>query len=180
MRVLIGVCGGIAAYKSAEVVSKLVQAGCEVDVSMTPQAERFITALTFSALTGRATQTLEQLSQDSLGQTYAHLYPATEVDVFALVPATANTIGSIANGLGTEPVSNGALSLRENCKRIYCPAMNTHMWKQPAVQRNCKQLKEDGWIAVGPESGRLACGSLGMGRLADTDIIIEKILQQKG
>tara|TARA_E500000178_G_C16655185_1_gene588110 strand:+ start:107 stop:649 length:543 start_codon:yes stop_codon:yes gene_type:complete len=180
MRILIGVCGGIAAYKSAEVVSKLVQAGCEVDVCMTPQAERFITSLTFSALTGRPTQTQEQVSQDSLVQTYAHLYPATEVDVFVLVPATANTIGTIANGLGIEPVSNGALSLSEDCKRIYCPAMNTHMWQQPAVQRNCKQLQEDGWMAIGPESGRLACGSLGMGRLADTEIIIEKILQQKG
>ena len=179
MKVLIGVCGGIAAYKAAEVVSKLVQAGCEVDVCMTPQAERFITALTFSALTGRPTQTQEQLSQDSLDQTYAHLYPSTKVDLFVLIPATANTIGSIAHGLGTDPVSNGVLSLKADCKRLYCPAMNTHMWKQVSVQRNCEQLKEDGWIAVGPESGYLACGSMGIGRLADTEIIVEKILQQK-
>ena len=179
MKVLIGVCGGIAAYKAAEVVSKLVQASCEVNVCMTPQAERFISALTFSALTGRPTQTQEQLSQDSLDQTYSHLFPATEVDLFALIPATANTIGAIAHGLGTEPVSNGALSLKADCKRMYCPAMNTHMWKQASVQRNCEQLKEDGWMEIEPQSGRLACGSMGIGRLADTEIIVEKILQQK-
>lgn len=179
MKVLIGVCGGIAAYKAAEVVSKLVQASCEVNVCMTPQAEQFISALTFSALTGRPTQTQEQLSQDSLDQTYSHLYPATEVDLFALIPATANTIGSIAHGLGTDPVSNGALSLKADCKRIYCPAMNTNMWKQTSVQRNCEQLNEDGWTVIGPQSGHLACGSIGVGRLADTEMIVEKILQYK-
>lgn len=177
MHILIGVSGGIAAYKAAEVASQLVQHGCTVDVCMTPNAERFMTPLTFTALTGRATQSQQHVQSSTQSETYAHLYPASEVDLFVVLPATSTTIARIAHGLGEEPVSNAALALQTDCIKLYCPAMNTNMWKNPAVQRNCRTLEQDGWKTIGPESGRLACGSIGEGRLASPATIIETILQ---
>jgi phosphopantothenoylcysteine decarboxylase/phosphopantothenate--cysteine ligase len=179
MHILVGVSGGIAAYKAAEVVSQLVQKDCTVDVCMTPNAERFITPLTFTALTGRVTQYQQQVQSSTQAETYAHLYPSSEVDLFIVIPATASTIARLAVGLGEDPVSNAALGLKVDCIKQICPAMNTHMWKQPSVQRNCRTLEQDGWEIVGPEAGRLACGTIGEGRLASPARILDSILQHK-
>ena len=175
MKILIGVCGGIAAYKAADLVSKLVQNNHEVNVCMTPNAENFISALTFTGLTGNFTQTLKNLNSEDTDNVYSHLFPASISDIFVLIPATANTIASIANGYGNDPVSNSALSLPSTCRKIFCPAMNPIMWEQSSVQRNVNQLKNDGWKMIDPETGRLACGSTGIGRLANLDTILEVI-----
>jgi len=179
MHILVGVSGGIAAYKAAEVVSQLVQKDFTVDVCMTPNAERFIGPLTFSALTDRITQSQQQIQNSTQAETYAHLHPSSEVDLFLVVPATASTIARLATGLGEDPVSNAALALKKDCIKLACPAMNTNMWQQPPVQRNCRILEQDGWELIGPETGRLACGTIGDGRLASPSRIVDSILQHQ-
>jgi len=179
MHILVGVSGGIAAYKAAEVVSQLAQKDCTVDVCMTSNAERFITPLTFTALTGRATQCQQQIQSSTQTETYAHLYPSSEVDLFIVMPATASTIARLAVGLGEDPVSNAALALKSDCIKQVCPAMNTNMWQQASVQRNCRTLEHDGWEIIGPETGRLACGTVGEGRLASPTRILDSVLQHQ-
>ncbi len=175
---MIGVTGGIAAFKAAEVVSRLVKAGCNVHVCMTPSAVRFISPLTFAALTGRRTvdQVFPEQDADQCEDIYPHLYPATKADAFAMVPATAHAIAKLACGFGEDAVSCSALSLKAECKRILCPAMNVQMWEQPVVAENIKRLLQRGWQQVGPEGGRLACGTVGYGRMSAPDTIAKAIL----
>ena len=125
MRVVVGVGGGIAAYKAADIVSQLVQAKCDVRVVMTPSATKFVAPLTFAALTQQKviTSLFPDTSSGGMDVIYPHLYPATEADAFAVIPATANAIGKLATGLGDDMVSCSALSLKQGCKRIYCPAI---------------------------------------------------------
>jgi len=177
-KVLIGITGGIAAYKTAEITSQLVKANCDVRVIMTDAATKFIAPLTFAALTQQ--KVLTSIFPDSgsgdKDVIYPHLYPATEADAFAVVPATADAIAKLANGFGDDIVCCSALSLKANCKRIFCPAMNTQMWEQPVVRDNCRKLLEYGWHQVGPEKGRLACGTQGYGRLSAPTVIAQIIL----
>ena len=130
-KVLIGITGGIAAYKAADIVSQLVQAECDVRVTMTPSATKFVAPLTFAALTQQKviTSLFPDTSAGGMDVIYPHLYPATEADAFAVIPATANAIGKLAAGLADDMVCCSALSLRKDCKRIFCPAMNHQMWK---------------------------------------------------
>ena len=114
-KIIIGVSGGIASYKSADLASKLVQHGMDVNVCMTPNSEKFITPLTFSAITGKETYT-DKTIIDEKNTYYPHLYPAIYADVFILIPATANVIGKIANGLADDPVTNTSISLKRECK----------------------------------------------------------------
>jgi len=174
-KIIIGISGGIACYKSADLTSKLVQYGMDVDVCMTPNSEKFITSLTLSAITGKEAYTDKSII-DSQNTFYPHLYPAIYADIFVLVPATANIIGKIANGLADDPVTNTSISLKKECKKIFCPAMNNEMWEQNIVQENCLKLKNLGWIQIGPEIGNLACGNIGTGRLSDISKIFETIV----
>ncbi|MBN2163941.1 MAG: hypothetical protein JXR25_14490 [Pontiellaceae bacterium] len=177
-KVLIGVTGGIAAYKSAEVVSQLVKAGCDTRVVMTESATKFVGPLTFAALTRQ--KVITSIFPDTASGTedviYPHLYPATEADAFAVLPATADAIAKLANGFGDDIVCCSALSLKNNCKRIFCPAMNTQMWDQPVVKENTRRLLRLGWHQVGPEMGRLACGTTGYGRMSAPTAIAQIIL----
>jgi phosphopantothenoylcysteine decarboxylase/phosphopantothenate--cysteine ligase len=174
--ILIGVCGGIAAYKVAALTSSLRQAGCEVHVAMTPAAQEFVRPLTFSALSGHPVL-CEAFPQNAAGRdNYPHLYPATEAQAFILAPATANSIAKIANGMGDELVSTCALSLPASCRRYVCPAMNSEMWTQPSIQANVARLHELGWIQLGPDSGQLACGVIGPGRMLAPEAIAERVL----
>jgi phosphopantothenoylcysteine synthetase/decarboxylase len=176
-KVLIGVTGGIAAYKAAGVVSALRQAGHDVQVAMTPAACRFVTPLTFAALSQKEVRTElfpAQPSSDK-GQLYPHLYPATEADLFAVLPATADIIARLAQGLGDDIVSASALSLNANCPKLFCPAMNTQMWENPAVQENVRTLENRGWERIGPESGVMACGTSGAGRMSRAADILDAI-----
>lgn len=167
--VLVGVCGGIAAYKVVDVVSRLRKAGLDVRVAMTPAAQQFVTPLTFAALSGHAV--LSELFPATGAQTreeaYPHLYPATGADVFLVAPATADMIAKLAQGLADDVVSTSALSLSASCLRVFCPAMNVEMWNQPVVQANVARLEGAGWLRVGPEAGELACGMEGQGRLSE-------------
>jgi phosphopantothenoylcysteine decarboxylase/phosphopantothenate--cysteine ligase len=177
-KVLVGVTGGIAAYKAAEVVSQLVKANCDVRVVMTEAATRFVAPLTFAALTQQKviTSLFPDTSSGGMDVIYPHLYPATEADAFAVVPATADVIAKLANGYGDDIVCCSALSLGANCKRIICPAMNVQMWEQPIVRDNVCTLLEYGWHLVGPEKGRLACGTFGYGRMSTPTVISQIIL----
>lgn len=177
-KVLVGITGGVAAYKAADVVSQLVKANCDVRVVMTDAATKFVAPLTFAALTQQKvlTSIFPDTSSGGMDVIYPHLYPATEADVFVVVPATADTIGKLANGFGDDILSCSALSLKNDCKRIFCPAMNFQMWANPIVQDNVKKLLHYGWDQIGPEEGRMACGTSGSGRLSAPTDIVQTIL----
>ena len=174
-KILIGVCGGVAAYKAADLVSNLIKKDFDVTVCMTKSAEDFITPLTFSALTNKKTLTSGSVDLNSKESIYEHLYPSLLVDYFIVLPATANIISKLSNGLADDPVSISALSLNPSSKKIFCPAMNNQMWENSIIQENCKKLISHGWAQIGPESGRLACGNIGMGRLAKIDMILKNL-----
>ncbi len=177
-KVLIGITGGIAAYKAAEIVSQLVKAQVDVRVVMTEAATRFVGPLTFAALSQQKVITSLFPESPSGGKDliYPHLYPATEADAFVVVPATADAIAKLAHGFGDDIVCCSALSLKAGCKRIFCPAMNVQMWEQPVVRENASHLLELGWHQVGPEKGHLACGTSGHGRMSSPSAIVQIIL----
>lgn len=177
-RVLVGITGGIAAYKAADVCSQLVKAGCDVRVIMTEAATKFVAPLTYAALTQQKviTSIFPDSSSGGMDVIYPHLYPATEADAFVVVPATADSIAKLANGFGDDMVSCSALSLKADCKRMFCPAMNTQMWAQRVVSDNAKKLLSYGWHQIGPEKGRMACGTVGYGRMSSPTAIAQIIL----
>ena len=176
--VLVGISGGIAAYKAVDVVSRLRKEKFEVHVAMTEAAQQFVTPLTFGAVSGHPVQTqIFPAAAEDAEALYPHLYPATRADFFLLMPATADMISHIAQGLGRDIVSTSALSLSANCRRVFCPAMNVEMWNQPIVQKNTKTLEETGWHRIGPNSGMLACGMEGEGRMAEPEEIVRHVLQ---
>ena len=169
--VLVGVCGGIAAYKTAEVVSKLVQLGAGVSVVMTAAAEKFIGRTTFEALTGRPVSCdLFVPTKHFQGE---HIGLARPAELYLIAPATANTLGKLAHGLADDLVSTLALTV--TCPILLAPAMNNEMWSKPAVARNVAQLQQDGCKIVGPGSGWLSCGAIGPGRMAEPQEILEQI-----
>lgn len=176
-KILIGISGGIAAYKAAQVVSALRQAGHDVQVAMTPAACRFVTPLTFAALSQKdvRTELFPAHPTSEKGQIYPHLYPAVDADLFAVLPATADIIAKLAYGFGDDIVCASALSLKKECVKIFCPAMNTQMWDHPAVQENTRTLEARGWQRIGPDEGRMACGTEGAGRMSDPAIILNAI-----
>lgn len=177
-RILLGVSGGIAAYKAATVASRLTQAGALVDVLMTEAAQRFIAPLTFSALTGRPVRTdLWSLGNGQI----LHVSMGREADLVVIAPATANTIAKLALGLADDPLSTTVLATR--APLLLAPAMETGMWENPATQSNMRCLSERGAFLVGPMPGRLASGAVGMGRMAEPPQIIEmarKVLGRHG
>lgn len=175
-KILIGVTGGIAAYKAASVVSALKQAGHDVQVAMTSAACKFVTPLTFAALSQKEVRTTIFPEHPSgKAQLFPHLYPATESDLFVVVPATADIIAKMANGIGDDIVSVSALSIPADCPKIFCPAMNPNMWENPATLQNIQTLEERGWQRVGPGSGSTACGTEGIGRMVEPAEILEAI-----
>lgn len=176
-KVLIGISGGIAAYKAAFVVSALTRAGRDVQVAMTPAACRFVTPLTFAALSQKdvRTELFPKSPTSDKGQLYPHLYPATEADLFAVLPATADILAKLAHGIGDDIVSAAALSLKSDCTKLFCPAMNAQMWANPAVEHNVRTLEERGWQRIGPDDGRMACGTRGAGRMSSPETILEVI-----
>lgn len=167
-RVVLGVSGGIAAYKAASLASALVQAGAIVDVVLTDSALRFIQPMTFQALTKRPvfTGVFEGWADDHFG----HVTLAREADVIAIAPATANTIARLAMGIADDML--GAVALATTAPIVLAPAMEHHMWHHPATQANLDLLRVRGVLVVPPESGRLASGFTGDGRLAAQDALL--------
>ncbi len=173
--ILIGVSGGVAAYKSAALVSKLVQEGHGVSVVMTAAAEEFIGAATFRALTGRSVATSSfPPHEHPLGP---HIELARQANVLCVAPATANTLAKAAQGIADDLLSTLLLSFEGPV--LMAPAMNCEMWGKPVVQRNVAQLRADGVHLIGPEEGWLSCRVKGAGRMSEPDAIaagIEKLL----
>jgi len=167
-RILLGVTGGIAAYKAAELARRLICAGAQVKVVMTAAAREFVSPLTFQALTGEKVATAmfgpeaEPLEHVSLGQ---------EVDAIVVAPATANIIGKMAAGLGDDLLSTILLAATRPV--LLCPAMNVAMWANPVVQENLGRLRARGLQVMEPEAGELVCGAVGLGRLPEPEYIVE-------
>ena len=174
---LLGVSGGIAAYKAADIVSRLKKTGADVHVAMTEAATRFVAPLTFAALSGnRVVCGIFPAEASSTEEAYPHLYPATRAEVFVVAPATADVIARLAQGLGNDAVTVAALSLSPTCRRYFAPTMNVEMWRQAVVQENIRRLEERGWIRIGPESGALACGMTGEGRMSEPADIVAAVM----
>ena len=172
--VLVGVSGGVAAYKTAMLVSRLVQDGAGVTVVMTESASRFIGAATFEALTGRGVVT--GLFSDPRFPLGAHIQLSERANLLVVAPATANFIAKAAHGIADDALSTLYLAFTGPC--LCAPAMNAAMWEKPAVARNCDQLRKDGVLLVGPGEGWLSCRTRGMGRMAEAEEIRETILEQ--
>ncbi len=170
--IVIGVGGGVAAYKSAMLVSQLVQQDISVHVVLSRTATQFIGAATFAALTGR--QPVQDLfdARYSLG---AHIELARSADLLCVAPATASFLAKAAQGLSDDLLST--LYLCCNCPVLVCPAMNVEMWQKAAVQRNVEQLKSDGVRMIGPESGWLSCRTKGMGRMSEPTTIFNAVIE---
>ena len=167
-RIAVGVCGGIAAYKLLTVVSRLVQEGAAVDVLMTEAASRFVSPLSFQALTHRPVHT-DPWTMDADGQ-IAHIALAQTADALLIAPATAHTLARLAHGLADDAVTLMALATRAPV--LLAPAMDGGMYEHPAMQTNLHLLQERGCAVVGPEHGRLASGLVATGRLAEPESIL--------
>jgi len=163
--VLMCVTGGIAAYKSADLVSKLVQSGAGVTVAMSDAGRQFVTPLTFQALSGR--RVYLSLWQPAGDYTSQHISLTEAADLMIIAPATADIIAKTACGIADDLVSTMALSSHGACPLLIAPAMNERMWSAPATKANVKTLSDRGTEFVGPAEGRLACGTVGPGRMAE-------------
>ena len=167
-QIVLGVTGGIAAYKSAMICSRLVQAGARVDVVMTASAQKFISPLTFQALTHRPVYM--DMFDIPDGQNIPHIVLADAADLLLIAPATANTIGKLANGLADNLLT--AIALATPAPLLLAPAMETDMWQHPATQTNIEKLQAWGATLVGPAAGRLASGAIGQGRMVEPDQVV--------
>ena len=173
-KIIVGVSGGIAAYKSADLVSKLVQSGLDVQVVMTTAATHFVGTATFQALTGKPVVT--ELLSDPAYPLGAHVELAAEAELMCVAPATADYISKVAHGQADDLLAT--LTLAYSGPLLVAPAMNSEMWSKAAVQRNITILKEDGIHLIGPGTGWLSCRRTGAGRMAEPTEIIDAIHEQ--
>ncbi len=176
--IVLGVTGGIAAFKAAQLTSNLIKKGYDVEVIMTQNATQFITPLTFESLTKHnvMVDTFEKVADRSV----KHISIAQRADLFVIVPATANMIAKVVYGIADDMLSTTFLAAK--CPKVICPAMNTNMYENPVTQRNIKMAIDLGYEIIEPEKGYLACGDVGTGKLADIAIIerkIEEMLKDK-
>jgi phosphopantothenoylcysteine decarboxylase/phosphopantothenate--cysteine ligase len=172
MNVALGVGGGIAAYKAAELARALMTRGFTVNVIMTRAAEEFIRPLTFAALTGRKVITnlfSASSAEDTLSSAIEHIRVAQENDILVVAPATADLLAKFAHGLADDFLSTTYLAFTGQV--VLAPAMNTNMWNHPATRANLRILRDRGHLIVDPDDGALACGTVGPGRLAEPDAI---------
>jgi phosphopantothenoylcysteine decarboxylase/phosphopantothenate--cysteine ligase len=171
-KVALGISGGIAAYKAAEVLRGLQRAGCIVRVAMTKRACEFVQPLTFRALSG-AHVVVDDYAPDN-PDPIAHITFSQSVDLFVVAPATANIIAKFANGVADDFISSTYLAC--TAPILIAPAMNTSMWRHPATQRNLQQLHTDGVYIIDPDEGEMACGTVGPGRLSEPERIVAAAL----
>jgi phosphopantothenoylcysteine decarboxylase/phosphopantothenate--cysteine ligase len=172
-RVALGVTGGIAAYKAAEILRGLQRAGCTVRVAMTRRACEFITPLTFRSLSGSHV-IVDDYAPDN-PDPIAHITFSQSVELLLIAPATANIIAKFANGIADDFLTSTYLA--SNAPVLVAPAMNTTMWKHPATQRNLQQLRADGVRVIEPDAGEMACGTVGPGRLSEPERIVAAALE---
>jgi phosphopantothenoylcysteine decarboxylase/phosphopantothenate--cysteine ligase len=172
--IIVGITGGIACYKAAEIVNALVKKGHCVNVIMTKNAQEFVTPLTFQTLSKHevATEMFDQVNQWDI----KHISLAQKADIFVVVPATANVIGKIACGIADDMLTTTIMAAK--CRKIIVPAMNTAMWENPILQNNIEKLKNYGYEVLDTDTGRLACGDFGKGKLLPWETIVNVILEE--
>jgi len=170
-RIVLGVTGGVAAYKAAELTRLLVKAGAQVDVALSEAGARFVGAQTFQALSGRPVW--QSLWDERMGNAMAHIDLTRGADAMVVAPATADFLSKLANGAADDLLST--LCLARDCPLLVAPAMNRQMWDNPATRRNVAQLREDGIAILGPASGEQACGEVGEGRMLEATEIFEAL-----
>ena len=169
--VVLGVTASIAIHRALDLTSELRKRGHRVSVVMTPHSQRLVTPLTFQALSlSKVFHDMWELTEDF---NHDHIRLAQDCDAFLLAPASAGTIGKLAHGILDNILTTTAFAC--GGARLFAPAMNWRMWGQRAVQENCRRLQEDGWEMIPPESGDLACGEKGPGRLAAVPRILERL-----
>lgn len=173
-KILLGLTGGIACYKSAEFARAMIREGASVQVVMTEGAKEFITPLTMQALTGHTVYSRQW--DDQPDNNMPHIDLTRQVDAVVIAPCTANFMSKLANGLGDDLLSTLCLARPAHIPFIVAPAMNAEMWKKPATQRNLNQLKEDGVLIMGPASGFQACGEIGDGRMLEPAQMLEEVI----
>lgn len=177
MKVTVGVCGGIAAYKAAELVRALQRQALDVHVVMTEAAREFIQPLTFASLTGHKVITglwSSGSAESNLDSAIQHISESQWADVLVVAPATANVLAKFAHGIADDFLSTMYLAI--TAPVVVAPAMNVNMWQHPATHANLETLKNRGVQVVDPESGYLACGMVGDGRMAEPELIVERVL----
>jgi phosphopantothenoylcysteine decarboxylase/phosphopantothenate--cysteine ligase len=172
-RIVLGVTGGVAAYKAAELVRLLVKAGAVVDVAMTEAATHFVGTATFQALSGRP---VHGSLWEGEARGMPHIDLTRGADVCLVTPATADFIAKLAHGAASDLLS--ALCLARDCPLLVAPAMNRQMWEHPATRRNVAQLAADGVVIIGPASGSQACGEVGLGRLLEAEELFDALVAQ--
>ncbi len=171
--VLLGVTGGIAAYKAAALASALVKQHAAVEVVMTENATKFVTPLTFEQLTGR--RTMVDTFDRNFSHQVEHISLAERTDLVIVAPATANVCAKLAHGLADDMLSTTILACR--CPKLIAPAMNTNMYENPVTQDNLEILRRYGWEVIDPASGRLACGAVGKGKMPEPEDLVQHILR---
>ncbi|KAB2927735.1 MAG: bifunctional phosphopantothenoylcysteine decarboxylase/phosphopantothenate--cysteine ligase CoaBC [Dechloromonas sp.] len=171
-RVVLGITGGIAAYKAAELVRLLVRQGAEVQVAMTEGAGHFVTATTFQALSGRPVFTDQWDAR--MPNAMAHIDLSRQADLILVAPASADFLARVAHGLADDLLAT--MVLARDCPLMVAPAMNRQMWENPATRRNVAQLAADGVGILGPASGEQACGEIGAGRMLEPEELLEAVL----
>jgi phosphopantothenoylcysteine decarboxylase / phosphopantothenate---cysteine ligase len=180
MNVALGVGGGIAAYKAAELARALMERGCTVEVVMTPAAEQFVRPLTFAALTGRKVLTnlfSAGSAEDTLSSAIEHIRIGQDNEILAVAPATADLLAKFAHGLADDLLTTMYLAFTGPV--VLAPAMNTNMWNHPATRKNLRVLRERGHRIIEPGDGFLACGMVGPGRMAEPDAIADAVVNMK-
>ena len=171
--VLLGVTGGIAAYKAAALASALVKQHAAVEVVMTKNATEFVTPLTFEQLSGR--RTMVDTFDRNFSHQVEHISLAERTDLVMIAPATANVCAKLAHGLADDMLTTSVLACR--CPKLIAPAMNTNMYENPVTQDNLEILRKYGWDVIEPASGRLACGAVGKGKMPEPEDLLQHILK---
>jgi len=172
-RVVLGITGGIAAYKSAELTRLLKKSGIDVQVVMTDAAMRFITPVTMQALSGNTV--FHDAWDDRIADNMAHIELSRDADAILIAPATADFLAKLANGLANDLLSTLCIARRPTCPLLVAPAMNREMWENAATQRNIAQLVADGATVLGPDAGDQACGETGMGRMLEAETLATEL-----
>lgn len=170
-KIVIGVTGGVAAYKSAELVRLLVKAGADVHVVLTEGGARFVTAVTFQALSGKPVWT--DLWDPRMANNMAHIDLSRDADAILIAPATADVMAKLGQGRADDLLTT--LCLARDCPLLVAPAMNRQMWEHPATRRNVAQLRDDGATVLGPAAGEQACGEVGLGRMLEAEELFEHL-----
>lgn len=171
-KLVLGVTGGVAAYKAAELVRLLGKAGADVHVVLTEGGARFVTAVTFQALSGNPVWT--DLWDPRMGNNMAHIDLTRDADAILIAPATADVMAKLVHGLADDLLTT--LCLARDCPLLVAPAMNRQMWEHPATQRNVRQLADDGVTLFGPAAGEQACGEVGLGRMLEPEALCEAVI----